>query len=317
MSFIEEMLAKKRQGADAFCPDGYKASDNDVDPLSDLGTLTLSENTRIYGAMADAVTEPGDTDVPEKDAAEPKELTFDDVCVEILQITKKKIRTPSQSQISPVNIWDIDLDDDAEIPLYEKPLYETDLYDADQPIDEPKEPEMVVPPVAPAATSSTKRKPSRGKTRAQADEPPANAVVDLFNPDVAVVQSTRPKFPVGWLVVVDGPGRGTFFTLMSGMSQIGRGGDQTIQLNFGDEEISQDNHAVIAYDTEQHEFLLGHGGRSKIVRLNDRLVLSTESLKNADQIRIGETTLKLVVLCDEKFSWEADKAQGDGHEAIA
>ncbi len=316
MSFIEEMLAKKRQGLSASCPDGTKACDNDADSFSDfsdaIGTLTLNEDTRIYASAKEAITKSDET-------ALPSEITFDDVRDEILEITKENTRSRSHSQVSQVNIWDIVLDDDIEAPLYE-----TELYEAEQPITDAYEQSLNadetaqdIIPAPPAVTNSNKRKSDPAPSRAPTSERSDRAVVDLFNPDVPVVQPTRPKFPVGWVVVVDGPGRGTFFTLMSGMSQIGRGGDQTIQLNFGDEDISQDNHAVIAYDTERHEFLLGHGGRSKIVRLNDRLVLSTETLKNTDLIRIGETTLKLVVLCDVQFNWETDKTQEDGHEAIA
>ena len=45
------------------------------------------------------------------------------------------------------------------------------------------------------------------------------------------------KFPVGWLVVTDGPGRGAAFTLFNGVAQIGRGEGQTIRLDFGDNSI--------------------------------------------------------------------------------
>ena len=39
------------------------------------------------------------------------------------------------------------------------------------------------------------------------------------------------------------------------------------------------------------------------MRLNGNPVLSTEELSNGDQIRIGETTLKFIGLCDENFTW--------------
>ena len=115
---------------------------------------------------------------------------------------------------------------------------------------------------------------------------------------------------MGWVVVTDGPGRGESFTLVAGMSQIGRGEDQAIQLDFGDNAISRTNHAAIVYDAENHSFLLGHGGKSNVVRLNDTPVISNEAIKDGDLIRIGETTLRFTQLCDETFNW-TDKNDGD------
>ena len=105
--------------------------------------------------------------------------------------------------------------------------------------------------------------------------------------DVAVSASAQPAFPVGWMVVVEGPGRGASFALTAGVSQIGRGDDQAVRLDFGDTSISRNNHAAVAYDDEQAKFFLGHGGKSNLVRKNGMPVLSTEELANGDRIRIG------------------------------
>lgn len=112
------------------------------------------------------------------------------------------------------------------------------------------------------------------------------------------------SFPVGWLMVVEGEGRGSAFSLFHGVSTIGRGEDQTIRLDFGDNSISRENHASIAYDPRQKSFFIGHGGKANIVRRNDRPVLSTEELGAGDQITIGETTLRFVPLCGPEFSWD-------------
>lgn len=111
------------------------------------------------------------------------------------------------------------------------------------------------------------------------------------------------KFPTGWIVVVDGPGRGASFSLHAGVSQIGRGEDQTVRLDFGDTSISRNNHAAVAFDEEQSKFFLGHGGKSNLVRLNGQPVLSTEEMVDGDEIRIGETSLKFIALCSDDFSW--------------
>ena len=102
------------------------------------------------------------------------------------------------------------------------------------------------------------------------------------------------------------------------MSQIGRGEDQSVQLDFGDNSISRSNHAAIVYDPEEKEFTLGHGGKSNIVRLNDKPLISNETLKTGDTMRIGETVLRFVALCDENFNWDEKDADGEDEDvAIA
>lgn len=111
-------------------------------------------------------------------------------------------------------------------------------------------------------------------------------------------------FPVAWLVVVSGPGRGASFTLHDGVAKIGRGEEQTVSLNFGDNSISRENHVAIAYDSEQNAFFIGHSGKSNLVRLNNTPLLSTEQVRSGDLIRLGETTLRFVALCGDDFSWD-------------
>lgn len=121
------------------------------------------------------------------------------------------------------------------------------------------------------------------------------------------------SFPVGWLIVIEGPGKGAAFTLYEGLSQIGRAEGQTVQLSFGDNSISRENHAAIAYDAERRCFYFGHGGKANLVRLNGRPVLSTEELPSESDIRIGETTLRFIALCGQNFSWGADQQEDTRH----
>lgn len=111
------------------------------------------------------------------------------------------------------------------------------------------------------------------------------------------------RFPGGWFVIVAGPGRGASFTVSVGVSTIGRGEDQAISLNFGDQSVSRSAHASVAYDDEQNKFFIGHGGKSNVVRRNGAPVLATEEMQHGDIIRIGKTSLKFVALCGEDFDW--------------
>jgi len=190
----------------------------------------------------------------------------------------------------PVNIWDLDYHD-ASTPLPDQ--------------------------AAPVAAARTPARARRTKTRLLGFEKSNGDVVDLFNDAPKAPTAQRVRFPVGWIVVIEGPGRGESFTLLAGMSQIGRGEDQAIQLDFGDTTISRNNHAAIVYDPETMSFLLGHGGKANIVRLNDKPVITNENLNNGDIIRIGETKLRFIALCDDSFNWSEDTGKGDDDVAIA
>lgn len=167
------------------------------------------------------------------------------------------------------------------------------------------------PEPAPFSSPQSEPAPRRGgrvKTRLLGFDHSSGLSTDLPAPAPAPAAEApghvpAVMFPVGWLVVVDGPGRGASFALAAGVSQIGRGEDQAVRLDLGDTTISRVGHAAIAFDDATRDFFIGHGGKSNLVRLNGRPLLSTEPLGHGDQIQIGETTLRLVALCGESFTW--------------
>lgn len=165
-----------------------------------------------------------------------------------------------------------------------------------EPISGPK-------PVAPAA-------PQRTKTRLLGFGG-QNAFQDVFSSDTAPVSAGHTMFPIGWLVIMDGPGRGASFTLAAGLSSIGRDTDQTVSIDFGDSSISRQQHAAIAYDEEENITFIGHGGKSNIVRLNDKPLLTTEELNDGDRVKIGETEMKFFALCDADFQWNTPPEDED------
>ena len=167
-----------------------------------------------------------------------------------------------------------------------------------------------------APVPAPKRRAGRAKTRLLGIDHTGPAVEDVLAKQEPQEASAPVTYhAVGWLVVMDGPGRGHSMPLRNGVSQLGRGDDQSIQLNFGDNSISRSNHASIAFDEEQRCFFIGHGGKANLVRLNDAPVLSTEALTHGDMIRIGETTLQLVAFCGEAFTWADETATEASEDA--
>ena len=170
----------------------------------------------------------------------------------------------------------------------------------------------VLDPDAPAGDPALRkrRRVNKGnKTRLMGFDTSDGRVAGLFDEESASTEALRMQFPVGLVMVTKGPGYGECFTLKSGMSQIGRGEDQAVQLDFGDMAISRENHAAIVYDPKEHTFLLGHGGKSNIVRLNGKPVVSTSDLTNGDEIEIGETKMRFVAICSNDFNWDASEAE--------
>jgi hypothetical protein len=111
---------------------------------------------------------------------------------------------------------------------------------------EDEAPKPVSQGFADGAAGSTPRRPTRTKTRVLGFEAQPATVVPLFEGAEGLPIATAPAsgkgyvmFPAGWLIVKDGPGKGASFALSQGVSQIGRGGDQTVSLDYGDMAISR------------------------------------------------------------------------------
>jgi len=121
------------------------------------------------------------------------------------------------------------------------------------------------------------------------------------------VDTTEPV--AAWVVVVKGPGRGSFRSVYMGMNSVGRGSDQRVKLDFGDDSISREAHAYITYDEKARVYYLQHGGKSNLVRLHNQPVLMPMELKLNDHISIGKTILRFVPLCGPDFDWSDEVAE--------
>ena len=109
---------------------------------------------------------------------------------------------------------------------------------------------------------------------------------------------------VGWLVVLAGPGKGQVCKLGYGANSLGRGEKSRVRLDFGDERISRENHATLAYDAHGRKYYLQHGGGMNLTYLGDAPVLTPISIDPMQDIRIGETTLRFVPFCGPDFDWQ-------------
>ena len=109
--------------------------------------------------------------------------------------------------------------------------------------------------------------------------------------------------PVGWLVVVQGPGQGNVVTIGNGSNSLGRDTGERICVDFGDETISRRSHATITYDPRGKKFYIQHGGGTNLTYVEEHPVLAPTELEEFSRIQMGETVLLFVPLCGERFDW--------------
>ena len=110
--------------------------------------------------------------------------------------------------------------------------------------------------------------------------------------------------PVGWLVVIKGPGQGNVAAIGNGSNSVGRDANDRIRIDFGDETISRRSHSTITYDPRGKKFYLQHGAGKNLTYLEGDPVLAPTELPGFSHITIGNTELLFVPLCCEQFDWE-------------
>ena len=154
----------------------------------------------------------------------------------------------------------------------------------------------VIPDTIPDNTDTEIIKPKKGTT----------TQVVRKNGDINKSDSGTNREVTGWLVVIEGPGKGKDLRLSYGYNSIGRSSDMAVSLDFGadsDSSISRKDHAFIAYEPNGKTFHLSHGSGKNLVYLNDQFIMAPSQLKAHDIIRIGSTVLLFVPLCGAQFDW--------------
>lgn len=157
---------------------------------------------------------------------------------------------------------------------------------------------------ASAPASATDERPAHddAATRLYRPTPPDPAPGTV---ETAAPRANRAEDPVvGWLVVVDGPGRGHSFELGMGVNAIGRAATQKVGLDFGDQEIHREKHALVVFDPKSRRFFLqGSPDARNLTYLGDDLVLTPVALRGGETIVVGATSLRFVPFCGPDFGW--------------
>ncbi len=313
MRFLKDMIAKKASLAEA----EYYA-DPDVDEADHLGWADADDDASFADELmpTEAPVRPeasmpvasapiqSDALLPDLPPDDPEEPDQDDMDVKIWEMFNEE-DDQDEDEDKP-DIPDVPVaedDGDSTGDLAREAL--KSMIGAPPVVEKSSPPVPTAPKASPAAQDAQPAaRAGRVKTRMLGFHSPEKVVPQVFDRAKTKDNSAEGRFPVGWLVLIEGPGRGTSFPLHCGVSTIGRGTDQKVCLDFGDNSISRDSHAVLAYDDDSNAFYVGHTGKANLVRLNGRPVLATEEIANFDLIRIGETTLRFVGFCGPEFAWD-------------
>lgn len=164
----------------------------------------------------------------------------------------------------------------------------------------PQEPgvELDEPP-----TTRVVRKPVEAKSAVEVTDEPART--QLVRGRQKLERTSFAQDPVvGWLVVVGGPGLGSFRPIFEGNNTLGRSKSQRIAIDFGDDAISSEEQAYIRYDSTDRGFLfVPNLAKTNVVSVNDKRPTGAVELAHMDVITVGRTQLVFVPFCGPDFDW--------------
>lgn len=108
---------------------------------------------------------------------------------------------------------------------------------------------------------------------------------------------------VGWLVCIEGAQKGKDFKIYAKNNTIGRSERMDICIK-GDQTISRENHARLAYDEKHNNFHLIPAESTNNIYLNDEPIYVPTKINAYDCIEFGDTKLLFVPFCSDKFKWK-------------
>lgn len=143
----------------------------------------------------------------------------------------------------------------------------------------------------------------RNEAQRQADPGPARTQMLRGKQHVQRGEYTQDPV-VGWLVVVGGPGLGSYRPIFEGNNSLGRSSGQRIPIDFGDDAISAEEQCYIRYDSGGRNFLfVPNLAKANVVGLNDTRPTGAVVLSAMDVITVGRTQLVFVPFCGAEFDW--------------
>ncbi|SFV37321.1 FHA domain-containing protein [Hyphomicrobium facile] len=174
-----------------------------------------------------------------------------------------------------------------------------------------------------ARTPPAPKVPDLAAAPSDSDQPPTTRVI---RPDPAKPRKIEPEAPartvlvrgkqkiqhgvferdpvVGFLIVVGGPGLGSYRPIFEGNNTVGRSAENRIPLDFGDDAISNEAQAYVRYDSSDRSFLfVPNLAKTNVVSVNDKRPAGPVPLQPMDVITFGRTQVAFLPFCGSDFDW--------------
>jgi hypothetical protein len=165
-------------------------------------------------------------------------------------------------------------------------------------------------PAAPAAANEPEQPPTTRVVRPEANragkaEPEAPPRTVLVRGRQKIEHGVFERDPVvGFLIIVGGPGLGSFRPIFEGNNTVGRSPENRIPINFGDDAISNEAQAYVRYDSSDRSFLfVPNLAKTNVVSVNDKRPAGPVSLQPMDVITLGRTQVAFLPFCGSDFDW--------------
>ncbi len=114
----------------------------------------------------------------------------------------------------------------------------------------------------------------------------------------------------GWLVCVEGKGKGKDYRIYGRNNTIGR--DEKMDICIKDDPaISREKHARLAYDMKHNTFNLIPAEATNNPYVNDEPVYVPTKLEAYDVIELGESKFVFVPFCCDRFTWQNASTKGE------
>jgi hypothetical protein len=172
---------------------------------------------------------------------------------------------------------------------------------------EPKIPESFAVPKEKDAPPTTRVIRPESKPRKAEPEPESEAPsrTVLIRGKQKIEHAVFDRDPVvGFLIVVGGPGLGSFRPIFEGNNTVGRSLDNRIPLDFGDDAISNEAQAYVRYDSADRSFLfVPNLAKTNVVSVNDKRPAGPVPLQPMDVITLGRTQVAFLPFCGSDFDW--------------
>jgi hypothetical protein len=96
-------------------------------------------------------------------------------------------------------------------------------------------------------------------------------------------------------------------TMGYGVHTLGRGRDNRLALDFGDDSVSENDHIRLIYDPKAIAFYAVLGTGKNLIEVDGETLLDRMKLQPGSQLVIGATTLRFAPFCSSEFHWGAEQ----------